>query len=74
MFSGDALITVIPIKRRAGLSLPMPVFSKDCAAARVSAERIAEIGPSALLAGHGWPILTDTSQSIRSFLAATRGL
>ncbi len=68
LFSGDALITVVPVWRRAGLCLPMPIFSSDLVAARKSAERIAAIGPSALLSGHGWPWVDDTAGAIRRFL------
>ncbi len=69
LFSGDALLTIVPWIRRRGLCLPLPVFSMDLAEGRRSARRIAEIGPSALLAGHGAPWMEDTASSIRSFLA-----
>lgn len=67
LFSGDALINVIPWSRRTGLSSPMPMFTTDLEEARRSVRRIAEIGPMALLAGHGWPLVEDTAATIRAF-------
>jgi glyoxylase-like metal-dependent hydrolase (beta-lactamase superfamily II) len=69
LFSGDALINVIPWVRRTGLCLPVPVFTSDIEAGHRSARRIAELGPAALLAGHGWPLVQDTAAAIRSFIA-----
>lgn len=67
LFSGDALIHVIPWLRRTGLSAPMPMFSTDMQEARRSVRRIAEIGPTALLAGHGRPLVEETAAAIRAF-------
>jgi hydroxyacylglutathione hydrolase len=68
LFSGDALLNVIPFIMRTGLSLPPPLFSADMPGVRRSARRIAEIGPRALLAGHGWPHQQDTAAALRAFV------
>ena len=68
LFSGDALLNVIPFLRRTGLSLAPSIFCSDVAALRRSARRIAELGPGALLAGHGWPHTQNTATAIRAFV------
>jgi glyoxylase-like metal-dependent hydrolase (beta-lactamase superfamily II) len=67
-FSGDALINVIPWIRKTGLCLPVPIFTSDIQAGHHSARKIADLGPNALLAGHGWPLLENTAQTIRTFI------
>lgn len=71
LFSGDALINVIPFLRREGLSKPLPIFSSDMAQAERSVQRIADIAPRALLPGHGPPILQDAGRAIHAFLKAS---
>lgn len=68
LFSGDALINIIPWVRRAGLSLPVRVFTSNPQSAAESAWKIANLGPTALLPGHGPPITEHTSRQIRSFM------
>lgn len=67
LFSGDALLNIIPWMRKTGLSLAMPVFSIDMKEAGRSARRLADLQPSALLPGHGPPILEAAASSIRRF-------
>lgn len=61
LFSGDAILNIIPIRRIPALSLPMRVFSEDWAQAIASARLLAELRPAALLPGHGPPILEDAA-------------
>jgi glyoxylase-like metal-dependent hydrolase (beta-lactamase superfamily II) len=64
LFSGDALLNVIPIRRVTGLSLPPDALNADPAQTRVSARKLVELRPTALLAGHGWPLLDDTAHKL----------
>ncbi len=61
LFSGDAVLNIIPVKRVTGLSLPMPLFTENWEQAKQSARRLAELRPAALLAGHGWPLTEETA-------------
>lgn len=72
LFSGDALLNVVPFARRTALSLPPPIFSEDMAQVRQSVRRLAECGPRVLLAGHGWPHKDDTAAAIKQFAAGLR--
>jgi glyoxylase-like metal-dependent hydrolase (beta-lactamase superfamily II) len=67
LFSGDALLTVIPFLRRGGLSMAPPIFSMDKEAAKVSVRKLAMLGAASLCAGHGWPWLGDTRDAINRF-------
>ncbi len=69
LFCGDALINVIPWLRKTGLSLPLPVFTWDKQATVRSAQRIAELGPSAVFSGHGRPLTERAPESIREFMS-----
>ena len=69
LFSGDALINVIPWIRKTGLSLPIRVFTWDQQATVRSAWRIADLGPRALFSGHGRPLNPHAPESIRNFMA-----
>jgi glyoxylase-like metal-dependent hydrolase (beta-lactamase superfamily II) len=71
LFSGDAILNVIPFVRKTALCLSPPVFTEDMVAAANSARRLAELGPSALLSGHGWPHTENTAEALQSFV---RGL
>jgi len=67
LFSGDALLTVIPFRMRPGLAIAPAIFSEDVPLARTSARRLAALEPAALLAGHGWPLLEGTAERVRAF-------
>ena len=69
LFSGDALINVVPWIRKVGLSLPVPIFTENMEEAAQSAWKIADLGPKALFAGHGRPHLDRTAEAIRAFVA-----
>lgn len=68
LFSGDALLNIIPWVRRTGLSLPMPIFTSDMQAAHRSVRKLAELEPSALLAGHGYPHMDGTAAALKEFV------
>jgi glyoxylase-like metal-dependent hydrolase (beta-lactamase superfamily II) len=64
LFSGDAVLNIVPVRRVPGLSLPMLLFTDDRAQTIRSARRLAELRPSVLLAGHGWPLRDDTANRL----------
>ena len=65
LFSGDAILNLIPIRRTNGLSLPPRVLNSDSAQARESARRLAELAPAVLLSGHGWPLREKAAERLR---------
>lgn len=67
LISGDALLTIIPVRRVAGLSLPPWFFNSDTWQARRSLQRIFELRPSSLLPGHGRPMVEDTPARIEEY-------
>ena len=67
LFSGDALLTVIPFRRVGGLSIAPLIFSTNCRRARESVRRLAELEPAAVFAGHGWPWTNKTAVSVREY-------
>jgi glyoxylase-like metal-dependent hydrolase (beta-lactamase superfamily II) len=69
LFSGDAILNIIPLIRKTGLSLPMAVFSIDMREAARSVKTLATLRPTALLAGHGPPHLEDTADALCRFAA-----
>lgn len=64
LFSGDAILNIVPIKRVRGLSLAIPLFTYDLEGARQSARHLATLRPAALLAGHGWPLMDETAAQL----------
>ncbi len=67
LFSGDAILNVIPFVRKTALTLSVPIFSSDMEQAHASALRLVELAPRALLSGHGWPLVTGTADALRAF-------
>src|SRR5262249_47482440 len=67
LFSGDAVLNIIPVKRVTGLSLPMRSLTTDWNQAKQSARRLAELRPAMLLAGHGVPLLEDTAARLHDW-------
>jgi glyoxylase-like metal-dependent hydrolase (beta-lactamase superfamily II) len=72
LFAGDALLNVVPWVRRNGISMAPPIFTSDWQQALQSGRRIAELGPSALLSGHGWAHTQNTAAAIRAYFAQRR--
>jgi glyoxylase-like metal-dependent hydrolase (beta-lactamase superfamily II) len=67
LFSGDALLTVIPFKMKGGLSLPPRIFNHDTPQAVRSLQKLAELRPACLFAGHGRPWIEGTADSIAEY-------
>src|SRR5258708_16793681 len=63
LFSGDALLTVIPFLIKSGLSIAPSIFSVDRRAAIASLRRLAELEPNVILAVPGWPWLDETARA-----------
>lgn len=73
LFSGDAVLNIIPIQRVPGLSLPMRSLTDDWRQAKQSARKLAELRPVALLAGHGRPLTEpDTALHLLEWAHALR--
>ena len=72
LFSGDAVLNIIPVKRETGLSLPVRLFSDDWTQARQSARRVAELGSRLLLSGHGLPLTDDAPGLLRDWARSFR--
>ena len=70
LFSGDAIMNIIPVRRVSGLSLPLRVFSSDWAKAKRSARLLAELCPDTLLAGHGNPLRRETASRLLEWSAS----
>jgi glyoxylase-like metal-dependent hydrolase (beta-lactamase superfamily II) len=68
LFSGDALINVIPFKFEVGLTPPVPLFSTDVAQGLRSIQRIADLKVNTLFPGHGPSILEGAAGKIDEFL------
>jgi glyoxylase-like metal-dependent hydrolase (beta-lactamase superfamily II) len=64
LFSGDAAMNIIPIRREIGLSLPIRFLSSDWEQGKASARRLAELGPRLLLSGHGPPLREKTADRL----------
>ncbi|MEP6754654.1 MAG: MBL fold metallo-hydrolase [Chthonomonadales bacterium] len=72
LFSGDAIINVIPWLRKTALCLPVPVFSVDMSIAKQSACKLADLRPTALLAQHGHPRLQNVADDLLAFVQEYR--
>ena len=67
LFSGDAIINVIPFVRRTALCLPVPLFSVSVSMNKKSAKKLADLQPVALFAQHGQVILKDANVALNRF-------
>ncbi|MCW3100420.1 MAG: fold metallo-hydrolase [Chthonomonadaceae bacterium] len=70
LFSGDAAMNIIPIKRVVGLSLPIRFLSSDWEQGKASARRLADLRPRLLLSGHGPPLREDTPERLQAWAQA----
>ena len=68
LFSGDAAMNIIPIKRVVGLSLPIRFLSSDWEQGKASARRLAELAPRLLLSGHGPPLRENTAERLLAWV------
>jgi glyoxylase-like metal-dependent hydrolase (beta-lactamase superfamily II) len=64
LFSGDAILNIIPFQRVTGLSLPIRLFSDNWAQTKLSAQLLARLRPQTLLSGHGWPLTQDVAARV----------
>ena len=65
LFSGDAVMNIIPIRRVVGLSLPIRFLSSDWNQGIASARRLADLAPRLLLSGHGPPLREGTAERLQ---------
>lgn len=65
LFSGDAVMNIVPIRREVGLSLPIRFLSSDWEQGKASARRLAELAPRLLLSGHGPPVREETADRLQ---------
>lgn len=70
LLSGDALLNVHSLSRRAGLTLPLPLFASQRREAKRSARTLATLPVRALLPGHGPPLLHDAQAKLRHWARA----
>lgn len=64
LFSGDAVLNIVPIRLTTALSLPIRQLSDNWNFAIRSAKRLADLRPAVLLAGHGLPLFDDTARRL----------
>ena len=64
LFSGDAVMNIIPGRRTSGLHLPLRIFSSDWAQAKQSVQILAALHPQILLSGHGGPLRHETASRL----------
>ncbi len=67
LFSGDAIMNIIPVRRVTGLSLPLRVFTDDWTLTRRSARHLADLRPAQLLAGHGGPLAENCAARLSAW-------
>lgn len=67
LFSGDAILNIVPVRRVTGLSLPLRIVSDRWGECRSSARALTRLCPDALLAGHGWPLLNGTAGRLKAW-------
>lgn len=70
LFTGDALLTAVPMIKPPGLSLPYVTFSASVAEAHASVARFhaRDIAYDALLTGHGDPLVGRAREHVTEFL------
>ena len=68
LIAGDAVLTILPWTRRAGVTLPLKLFTRDDEQARASLRKLAALEPRVLLCGHGKPLL-DAAQQLHDLAA-----
>ena len=64
LFSGDAILNIIPIRLKPELSLPMRIFSSDWEQAKTSARTLAETRPRQMFSGHGNPLTENAAERL----------
>lgn len=72
LFSGDAILHIVPFKLTTDLSLSIPFLSSDWPQTVASACSLAQWPVSCLYSGHGVPLTDETSARLRSWAASLR--
>jgi len=67
LFSGDAILTIVPIRLKQELSLPMRLFSTNWAQAIQSAKYLSRTTPAMMLPGHGNPLTEDVPERLEKW-------
>ena len=67
LFSGDAILNIIPVRRVTGLSLPIRMLSDNWTQTKRSAQLLARLRPQTLLSGHGWPLTQDLAARLAAW-------
>jgi len=67
LFSGDAVMNIIPIRREIGLSLPIRFLSSNWEQGKASARLLADLAPRLLLSGHGPPLREQTADRLQAW-------
>lgn len=67
LFSGDAILHIVPFKLTTGLSLAIPFLSSDWPQTTASARSLAQWPVSCLFSGHGMPLTDETSVKLRAW-------
>ena len=70
LFSGDAVMNIIPGRRISGLHLPLRLFSSDWAQAKRSVHTLAALQPTLLFFGHGPPLRRNTASRLAQWAAS----
>lgn len=65
LFSGDAILNIVPIKRVIGLSLAIRFLSSDWEQGKASAHLLADLAPRLLLSGHGPPLREQAADRLK---------
>ncbi len=65
LFSGDAILNIVPVRLSTAPSLPMRVFTENWGEAKRSAKRLVSLSPRWLLSGHGVPLQRETTEVLR---------
>jgi len=68
LFSGDAVMNIIPIRRVIGLSLPIRFLSSNWGEGKASARSLADLAPRLLLSGHGPPLREQTADRLQAWV------
>lgn len=72
LFSGDAILNIIPVKLTASPSLPLRVFTEDWSEAKLSAQSLVALRPEQMLSGHGSPLKENTTKILQKWARTLR--
>lgn len=67
LFSGDAILTIVPVRLKRELSLPVRLFSDNWAQAIQSAKYLSRTTPAMMLSGHGDPLAENVQKQLEAW-------